>query len=616
MCSAGSYTGAVGLTNCTNCPIGKYQLESGGSRCIDCAVGRFAPEVKSPECTDCGVGRYQDTQGQATCIDCPPGRFQRAGGMYQCIDCDAGMWQALEGQGYCENCAKGYWSLPGSPYCEICDVGYWFRGFYQFMSEQEPSDDIPEEERPGCVLCPKEAQCAGNLCVPKPKAGYWSDRNTNDPDDAGLNLYKCPTLTCAGTPDVVVDFNCSEALQIPTWGERALAAGIITGTTADDLVDNNDLLDRRRLEDGTRDSSSSSDSSSSDGFGTEAELGSVIHVNGRELEVTEKVHTLARTYSLSPTKLARILAPMRVPTEPRPMKSNDARLHGAVNPNSPEAAVASAQYALAAERAHAQATQSAARLAHRAALKAAGVPGGGLPLDSRVMETTNQVIRGVARKLPTGSLQRALGVTLPPVVHRPFFASTVATSNGTATIPVNNASNSTDTVIVVAPAKKSGNSSFGGDLLCLEGSEGPMCGTCSEGYFLSSSVCAPCGGGSYLNTFLTLAILGVLAGAFKALVVNNGAPTPRCHACAFSDCLARFYFWGGFLFFIYCKVESAFHAILFECSLTSNPLFTTPPMICVVQWSLHITLKKQGLGGKVPLPYADSSAVRDGVPKD
>jgi len=513
----------VGLPNCTNCPVGKYQLESGGSRCIACAVGRFASGVKSPECTDCGVGRYQDTVGQSTCEDCPPGRFQRAGGMYQCIDCDAGMWQSLEGQGYCENCAKGYWSLPGSPYCEICDVGYWFQGFYQFVSEQEPADDdIPEDERPGCVLCPKSAQCAGNLCVPKPKAGYWSDRSTNNPDDAGLNLYKCPTLTCSATPDVVVDFNCSEALQIPTWGERALAAGLVTGTTADDLVDNHDLLDRR-LGDG-----SSSDSDSGSTRVGSNELGSVIRVGGRELEVTEKVQTLARTYSMSTTTLARILAPMKVPTEARPMKSNDARLHGAVNPNSPEAAEASAQYTLAAERAHAQATQNAARRAHRAAQKAAGVPGGGLPLDSRVMETANQVIRGVARKLPTGSLQRALGVTLPPNLHlQPFFASAVASSNTTIAKP-NNASNSSDVAVVVAAAaKKSNNATIGGDLLCSEGSEGPMCGTCSEGYFLSASLCQPCGGGSYLQTFLTLAILGVLGGAFKVLVDNNGAPTPR-----------------------------------------------------------------------------------------
>lgn len=55
-------------------------------------------------------------------------------------------------------------------------------------------------------MCPANSNCGGELCLPIPKTGYWSqgvDRSTTNPDDLGI-LYRCPTKDCDGISNITV----------------------------------------------------------------------------------------------------------------------------------------------------------------------------------------------------------------------------------------------------------------------------------------------------------------------------------------------------------------------------------------------------------------------------
>ena len=68
-------------------------------------------------------------------------------------------------------------SRGGGAACDQCDEGYFVMA----------SGD--------CHACPENALCSGGYSLPRPKAGFWSDRSSAS---LAADIYPCPYQTCVG----------------------------------------------------------------------------------------------------------------------------------------------------------------------------------------------------------------------------------------------------------------------------------------------------------------------------------------------------------------------------------------------------------------------------------
>ena len=65
-----------------------------------------------------------------------------------------------------------------------------------------------------------------------------------------------------------------------------------------------------------------------------------------------------------------------------------------------------------------------------------------------------------------------------------------------------------------------------GDMVCAEGSEGPLCASCAEGYFLTDGLCKQCSGTSYLSSLTNIVVIGCIGLVVRAFIKNDGIPVP------------------------------------------------------------------------------------------
>ncbi|GMH40106.1 hypothetical protein BSKO_08010 [Bryopsis sp. KO-2023] len=106
--------------------------------CKPCPVGFYSDTIDASKCLPCGIGYYGEEESMSECIKCPAHTTTTIKASTTVLDC---------------HCVNGYFNHTS------CD-----------------------EE--GCCDCPLEANCAGGLLLPVPKAGYWMDEDTVD-------VYKC-----------------------------------------------------------------------------------------------------------------------------------------------------------------------------------------------------------------------------------------------------------------------------------------------------------------------------------------------------------------------------------------------------------------------------------------
>jgi hypothetical protein len=121
-CDAGFYSGRVGATSCTVCPLGRFS-EGGLAECTSCAPGTY--DSRSVEdlmsCAD-----DPDWIGQhGGCETYAPSRTNAAycesdGAMEACpVACGVCILPAIE----CESCAAGFFSAGTSTSCTECALG-------------------------------------------------------------------------------------------------------------------------------------------------------------------------------------------------------------------------------------------------------------------------------------------------------------------------------------------------------------------------------------------------------------------------------------------------------------------------------------------------------------
>jgi hypothetical protein len=87
----------------------------------------------------------------------------------------------------------------------------------------------------GCEKCPVHSHCGGDLCLPVPNKGFWSqgvDRSSDNPDDISL-IYACSTNDCSGVKNLSVgcDFEWN-ILSYPNnpSSTRRLSSSRLNGT--------------------------------------------------------------------------------------------------------------------------------------------------------------------------------------------------------------------------------------------------------------------------------------------------------------------------------------------------------------------------------------------------
>lgn len=200
-----SSVGAIGSTNCKECPAGKYS-NSGSSECSLCLPGTFSTSLGSANCTQCSIGTFSVTSGAtsiSTCVQCPVGTYSSLLGASSCQQCLSGTYNAETGKSVCTLCPPGTYSrktgatseadcLPcpvgkfsadeGSTLCQLCDAGTYtnspgqvtctkcHRGTYSILPGAVSNSS--------CITCPAgtysniEGATSEDDCIPCPAGTY------------------------------------------------------------------------------------------------------------------------------------------------------------------------------------------------------------------------------------------------------------------------------------------------------------------------------------------------------------------------------------------------------------------------------------------------------------
>lgn len=171
-CAAGQYSAR---SSCESCPSGRFSETPEDFVCVACGPGTHAPAPGASSCADCQNGKYAPGDASVNCLDCPAGRSQPEQGEADCVDCGVDFFAAEPGAQACEPCALGFSSTPRAANCSLCQPGYFWR-----FRDSQPG---------GCVACPPNAKCDGQLQQPKPDRGYWSDRAA---PQHMAEVHRCP----------------------------------------------------------------------------------------------------------------------------------------------------------------------------------------------------------------------------------------------------------------------------------------------------------------------------------------------------------------------------------------------------------------------------------------
>ena len=88
-CSPG-YVSLGGTTNCQACAKGQYQEYPSQRECVACPSGYIQKEEKQIACDECRSGTFADKNGTSECLLCSPGQYQNEKSLDRCNDCPSG----------------------------------------------------------------------------------------------------------------------------------------------------------------------------------------------------------------------------------------------------------------------------------------------------------------------------------------------------------------------------------------------------------------------------------------------------------------------------------------------------------------------------------------------
>ena len=158
------WSSASGLTYCSECPAGKFTGASGLPACLTCPRGWFARDKNSTTCRNC-PGGWMSPADSAVCSGCEAGTSSFDG--EYCVDCPSGWIQPMEESSTCLNCPVG-WSTKEQIGAQLC-----------FGVDMDPS-----------VVPPKVLALLPSLYELQDQQ-VWEDANTNifDMDDKPLMIW-------------------------------------------------------------------------------------------------------------------------------------------------------------------------------------------------------------------------------------------------------------------------------------------------------------------------------------------------------------------------------------------------------------------------------------------
>ena len=140
--------------------------------------------IAATTCSPCDSGHFSLTVS-SQCDPCPAGTWSPSGQM-ECKPCEEGTFAEKNATSVCSVCPVTTFSVEGASSCTLAEEGYYL--------------DVNGES----IECPSTAECQGGDATPRPKRGFWVERE--DMKYAGA-IYRCSRRTCKGAGnDVVSDF--------------------------------------------------------------------------------------------------------------------------------------------------------------------------------------------------------------------------------------------------------------------------------------------------------------------------------------------------------------------------------------------------------------------------
>lgn len=171
VCSAGYYaseTGALGPTDCLQCPQGSWSAQ-GASTCTPCGAGKYnpssTPATSIAVCQVCPRGAWSATPSASSCSACSIGYYSGAEGSIanSCVQCSGGTYAANAGQSSCTACPLGTSSsdLGGSSLTSCLDCP---AGTYAASTGSQLCTDCAAGTSSSATK--KTSDCSSNLCLP------------------------------------------------------------------------------------------------------------------------------------------------------------------------------------------------------------------------------------------------------------------------------------------------------------------------------------------------------------------------------------------------------------------------------------------------------------------
>lgn len=212
-CPGGQFQAVPGiLATCTDCEAGKYSRVD-VTVCSICAAGSYQPSAGKSICKLCAPGT-QSSAGAAVCSDCPEGRYSTATGSAICSNCPAGYSSPLSSlaSGQCSRCQMGQYSQGAGTSCADCPAGTYL----SIVGATTAADctrcpvgtfsvNPKASVSASCILCPKGAYSdvtGATSCLSCPAGMYQGNAGSdeclscpgNDPLTTGND--KCFIVPC------------------------------------------------------------------------------------------------------------------------------------------------------------------------------------------------------------------------------------------------------------------------------------------------------------------------------------------------------------------------------------------------------------------------------------
>ena len=140
---------AAGCTRIEVCSSGTYGTTPPSGKCKLCPKG-YASSPGLQSCHVCDAGTFGGSQGQIECTLCPLGYFSRSQGVHQCKQCVQGTDSAA-GSTNCATCAAGKFSTDGTQ-CVDCPSGY-YQGLTNSVSCTECALRYSTNQLTGAKVC-------------------------------------------------------------------------------------------------------------------------------------------------------------------------------------------------------------------------------------------------------------------------------------------------------------------------------------------------------------------------------------------------------------------------------------------------------------------------------